>query len=391
MLNSTASSASGVLPAISLAAASGSTRSKAGIGTYDLTALWSAGGLQRYGKIGLCNYGKRPVTATLGPIQATRWSWDERSLHFHTTWRQQRNIETAAGGDKAFDWNYVEVRGKGLFVGDTLSVYNRVPAWWGEGDEKIYVDNELFPSHFGTGTEDYYGYAWCTPEFFQTPFHAQPLAEGPANAGNVTNTRVRLLDGIPFTSRFKFDIEVWHWAQTRVDYAATTYWYGRPGAVANWKPDPNELVVPKLFPINVAGFRVVGKTGGAVQAQNMTAFGKGVWTNNDHLWWTGAKPGDKLTIAFATGTSGSYKIATTLTKAPDYGIVQFYMDGKKVGKPIDLYAPKVIRTERIELGTIQLSKGEHKLEVEIVGANAKAIKNYMFGMDELHVELQKQR
>ncbi len=35
--------------------------------------------------------------------------------------------------------------------------------WWGEGDEKIYIDeNDLkrkFPSHFGTGTEDYYGWA----------------------------------------------------------------------------------------------------------------------------------------------------------------------------------------------------------------------------------------
>ena len=36
------------------------------------------------------------------------------------------------------------------------------PTWvgGGEGDEKVYVDGETFPSHFGTGTEDYYGYAW---------------------------------------------------------------------------------------------------------------------------------------------------------------------------------------------------------------------------------------
>ena len=40
---------------------------------------------------------------------------------------------------------------------------NPVEAWWGEGDEKVFVDGEKFPSHFGTGTEDYYGYAWCWP------------------------------------------------------------------------------------------------------------------------------------------------------------------------------------------------------------------------------------
>lgn len=32
--------------------------------------------------------------------------------------------------------------------------------WWGEGDEKFFVDGEKFPSSFGTGSEDYIGYAW---------------------------------------------------------------------------------------------------------------------------------------------------------------------------------------------------------------------------------------
>ena len=47
-----------------------------------------------------------------------------------------------------------------------LHLINYHRGWWGEGDEKIYVDGEDFPSHFGTGTEDYYGYAWCRPEEF---------------------------------------------------------------------------------------------------------------------------------------------------------------------------------------------------------------------------------
>jgi hypothetical protein len=37
---------------------------------------------------------------------------------------------------------------------------NPVTIWWGEGDEKIWVDGEAFPSIFGTGTEDYYAYSW---------------------------------------------------------------------------------------------------------------------------------------------------------------------------------------------------------------------------------------
>ena len=54
-------------------------------------------------------------------------------------------------------------------------------AWWGEGDEKIYVDGEAFPSLFGTGTEDYFGYAWSTTETFAHAYHAQTRAPGAAS------------------------------------------------------------------------------------------------------------------------------------------------------------------------------------------------------------------
>ena len=47
--------------------------------------------------------------------------------------------------------------------------------WATKGDEKVYVDGETFPSHFGTGTEDYYGYAWGRYEpWINHPFVAQP-------------------------------------------------------------------------------------------------------------------------------------------------------------------------------------------------------------------------
>ena len=112
---------------------------------------------------------------------------------FEVEWRQENPIHT----QPRQDWNYVEVRGAGVFVGDTLAVTNPVKTWWGEGDEKIYVDGETFPSHFGTGTEDYYGYAWGSPEPFEGPFHAQPRCDGPDNYGHTTVSRVRILDAIP--------------------------------------------------------------------------------------------------------------------------------------------------------------------------------------------------
>jgi hypothetical protein len=62
--------------------------------------------------------------------------------------------------------------------------------------------------------------------------------------------------------------------------------------------------------------------------------------------------------------------------------VQFYLDGRKLGDRIDLYNhPDVIATGAISLGVRELTAGKHELTVEIVGADPKAVKAYMFGMD----------
>jgi hypothetical protein len=327
------------------------------------------------------------VKVIVKTIKLVPWDWDDRSMHFRTNWRQEREVETADGGGLALDWNYLIAQGQGVFVGDTLSVLNRHPAWWGEGDEKIYVDGETFPSHFGTGTEDYYGYAWCTPAFFESPFHAQPRAEGPRNYGHTTNSRVRLLDAIPFNESFRFDMEVWHWKATTIDYSVATHWYARPGATANHAPAPEEAAAPVMYdsPLFDAlpGWKVDGRPSGSVEIQDLSQFRGGTWDNNDQLWWTGAKPGDRLTLLVETGFDGvnAYSVIVELTKAIDYGIVQFYLDGEKIGEPIDLYNDGVIPSGPIELGIARLDDKEHKLTVEIIGKNESAIPSYMFGLD----------
>ena len=110
---------------------------------------------EKSGTIALKNLGKDPVKARLRAT-AGPWAWDERSLHFHANWRYQHPLATQPRSD----WNYIEIQGAGVYAGDTLTVLSPSPAWYGEGDERIYVDGEAFPSHQGTGTEDYYGYAW---------------------------------------------------------------------------------------------------------------------------------------------------------------------------------------------------------------------------------------
>jgi hypothetical protein len=163
---------------------------------------------------------------------------------FHAKWHRDAFLPKEPER-AAIDWTMLKAEGRGRFCGVALEVWNPKGGWWGEGDEKFFVDGEKFPSHFGTGSEDYYGYAWCSPELFQGPFSSQVRCDGPGNMGHTTVSRVRSLDRIPFSRDFRFDIEVWNGnAKAIEDYAATSYWYAAPGATCNRTPQPEEATAP---------------------------------------------------------------------------------------------------------------------------------------------------
>jgi hypothetical protein len=304
-------------------------------------------------------------------------------MYFHATWRQQWPI-AARKADGTMDWNYVEIQGQGVYLGDTLALHNGAAAWWGEGDEKIWVDGEGFPSHFGTGSEDYYGYSWGHPGYFEAPFHAQPRFEGNNQVGYTTNTRTRDLDAIPFSKSLKVDIEVWHWEQTNVAYAASTYWYARPGATGNRPPVPDEAARP--IPPNQPGLiegetmKIRNKTGGVTETQHEPR-----WSQGQQLWWRDGKVGDRLELILPVPRPGRYTIVMHNTRAFDYGVFQFYLDNGKLGEPVDLYS-KQNTAKLITLGTCELKAGDHVFTAEIVGANPQAAPRHMLGLDYLRLE-----
>ncbi len=128
--------------------------------------------------------------------------------------------------------------------------------------------------------------------------------------------------------------------------------------------------------------KIVGKTGGNAVSQGMGGFTKDRWSGNDHLWWTGAKLNDKLELELPVAQDGTYDIELVLGMARDYGIVQILIDGELLGGPIDCFnEPDVITTGVISLPAKTLTKGTHKLGFQIVGANAKAAKAFMVGVD----------
>ena len=127
--------------------------------------------------------------------------------------------------------------------------------------------------------------------------------------------------------------------------------------------------------------KIVGKTGGNAASQAMSGFPKDKWSGTDHLWWTGAGPGARLELELPVATAGTYDVEVVLTMARDYGIVQLLVDGEILGGPIDCYDVDVVTTGVMSVGPKMLTAGEHKLGFQITGANPKAEKGYMVGID----------
>jgi len=50
-------------------------------------------------------------------------------------------------------------------------------SWWGEGDEKIWLDDHPFPSFFGTGSEDFFNYSWSNNDLFNHAYGGQLLVD----------------------------------------------------------------------------------------------------------------------------------------------------------------------------------------------------------------------
>lgn len=171
-----------------------------------------------------------------------------------------------------------------------------------------------------------------------------------------------------------------HWA---------TYWYLAPDGTVPFLARPVSERVEYWTDVTnfvVAGaiecekIKISGCTGGQTQVQETDQY-DGQWSQNAHLWWTNGKPGNKLSLALPVAKTGRHQLTLQLTKARDYGIVQLYLDGEKLGNPIDLYDPSVVPTGALDMGAHPLSAGEHNLTLEITGANPKAVQAFMAGVD----------
>lgn len=297
---------------------------------------------------------------------------------FHAKWH--RDTFPLPEDERWLDWSMLRTEGKGRFCGVSMHLWSPTGGWWGEGDEKFFIDGEKFPSIFGTGSEDYFGYAWGDPTLFQKPYHCQTRSDN--NAGHVALNRWHITDSIPFEKSFDGYMEKYRSNARPCLYSCTAYWYLAPGGSDPYEAlQVNERVGYCVMPdtLTLEGEKIpVSKITGGDTTQHSVG---GRWSEGSNFIWRNANPGDELVFTVPVHEAGKYELRLRLTKAADYGIFQMLLDGQKTGDPIDLYSSEMSPTEEISLGKFDLTAGDHPLTIQSAGVNEKAEKKYMFGID----------
>jgi hypothetical protein len=335
------------------------------------------------------NEGSEPVQLEMLEFSTTplKKSPDEY-LRFHAKWH--RNSFVPPEPERAaIDWSLLRTEGLGKFADVSLHIENFRGDWWGEGDEKFFIDGEKFPSYFGTGSEDYFGYAWSSDRRFVEAFHAQPTNKN--NRYKIVNNRWHITDAVQFRKSFDGYIEKYFKDERLCLYAATAFWYLEKGGGDPYKPVPLaerigyyvDDTVPMKLPEGGVVYRDLFPKGALpvnLSTQGMGGFGID-WYDDNQLWWRPNAVDQIVTLRLPAPANGKYTLSGRFTHANDYSKIQLIVNGKAVGEPVDLYADRVIVVDH-EVGIAELKKGENELVLKVAGKNERS-SNYLCGINYL--------
>nr|WP_281353659.1 glycoside hydrolase family 172 protein [Phytoactinopolyspora mesophila] len=161
----------------------------------------------------------------------------EDTLYFHAHWRRENpcdgwgpdlqvnSLETQVPNlDGAGNYVILETEGAGNYIGCNHSVAHFPGTWWGEGDDMIFIDDDVWPpSMHGTGGEDYFNQAWGMQRN-AFPFCGTIVHEGDV-PGYQVSYRFHLADPVRFDKKIKVTMEHGHANHLADDWASTAYWY----------------------------------------------------------------------------------------------------------------------------------------------------------------------
>lgn len=332
-------------------------------------------------RVEIVNQSTKPISLLYYNIDwIQRTSLPKDTPYFFAQYRQEY---PAVSGR---DYSVLETTGKGHFVGMVLSVRTRSPMWFGEGDEKIYIDGEKNASIWGTGTEDYFLSAWGL-KTTKTPFAGVPYFDQWGIVGGHTSAyRWHLADPIVFQKGIKVTMEHFGWIspdenpegktnswnEREDDYASVAFWYqtGTPTFSAR-APGAAERQLPSIDRVIAYakdGYKAGTGRGSLQQLEfydNPQVFfqvPEGQELKNPGLTnvW--------LRIPFTVAKTEPLRLLLNATTSYDYGQYQVYLDDVPLWEPLDFYS---VKTDSREFHLLDLypTPGKHELMLRCVGRN----------------------
>ncbi|MBM3289634.1 MAG: DUF2961 domain-containing protein, partial [Candidatus Hydrogenedentes bacterium] len=253
---------------------------------------------------------------------------------FHAQYRQE--FPCAPGQNYVL----VDAVGRGHYVGCNLSIHLRAGAWWGEGDDMIYIDGEPTARLLGTGSEDYFGGAWAydvlNPKTFSNLYLGFPFNEGGHAQNALWNVyRYHLEDPIPFTKSIKVTIEHGHANDRKDDFSSVAYWYQTephvpfpplPAPADRYPSQATTFVEPW---VKEAELLAPAFQNPAVTAQSTLEIGNH-WSDGAHLFFNATGPTTfKAGLPTYKSDKGVYTLAVWYTAGPDYGRCEMWVNGEK--------------------------------------------------------------
>ncbi|HOD80468.1 MAG: hypothetical protein BWX88_00246 [Planctomycetes bacterium ADurb.Bin126] len=331
-------------------------------------------------RIELENQGDKPLNSFYYQIDyVKKESLPAGTPSFCAQYRQEFPVQSGR------DYLVLNAVGRGHYVGTVLSGRARSPKWFGEGDDKFYVDGEKTPSLWGTGTEDYVCNAWGMG-LGTFPYFGVSILEGEWDmvGWRTTVYRWHIPDPVRFTQSLRVEIEDAGWiskdelkegahegfVERNDDFATVAFWYqvGQPRRFAALPPAADRKL-PNLD-IVIEGkdlLKAARSEHGSLHLQ------KGYpWTGEGQLFFDNNHgAGAWAEFSFPVEKEELRQLTLRMTYSYDFGIYRVLLDGQSVRPPIDFYNAEV-KVRELNLGQRRLSVGQHTLRVECTGKSIQS-------------------
>ncbi|HLW81950.1 MAG TPA: glycoside hydrolase family 172 protein [Candidatus Acidoferrales bacterium] len=210
---------------------------------------------QKSARITLTNEGSETAGAVYWNIdmRSYRSPLPAETLYFHAQYRQatpnQAHHENKFDIDGRENYVWMEARGRGQFVGVTMSVLENADGWWGEGNDMFFVDGAKLPSIEGTGSEDYFLGAWdFGGKSFSYGLYGAPVVGAERQGARWSVYRFHLDSPIPFTKSLRATIEHGAANDRGDNFYSVAYWYQNEPHAAFPPLPPVEERIPRVIP-----------------------------------------------------------------------------------------------------------------------------------------------